>query len=78
MALKRTCKLVQETMVAEPTKDLDVPFEAIREEEQEDFKGQKDRENHDDHENEEEQPTIVLLIPKQLEVLFFASKGAEL
>jgi hypothetical protein len=32
MAPKRTRKLVQETMVEEPTQDLDVPFEAIREE----------------------------------------------
>ncbi len=33
MALKRTRKLVQETMVEKATQDLDVPFEAIREEE---------------------------------------------
>jgi len=33
MAPKRTRKLIQETMVEEPTQDLDVPFEAIREEE---------------------------------------------
>jgi hypothetical protein len=36
MASKRTHKLVQKAMVEEPTQDLDVPFEAIREEEQED------------------------------------------
>jgi hypothetical protein len=33
MAPKMTCKLIHETMVEEPTQDLDVPFEAIREEE---------------------------------------------
>jgi len=32
---------VQETVVEEPTQDLDVPFEAIREEEQEDFEEQE-------------------------------------
>jgi hypothetical protein len=41
-------------MVEELTQDLDVPFEAIREEEQEAYEKQKDCENHDDHENEEE------------------------
>jgi hypothetical protein len=34
MAPKRTRKLVQETVVEEPTQDLDVPSEAMREEEQ--------------------------------------------
>jgi hypothetical protein len=38
MALKRTRKPIKETMVEEPTQDLDVPFEAVREEEQEDSK----------------------------------------
>jgi hypothetical protein len=56
-------------MVEEPTQDLDVPSEAIREEDQEDFEKQEDRDNHDDHENEEEQPTIILFTPEQLEVL---------
>jgi hypothetical protein len=37
MALKKTHKLVHETMVEKPTQDLNVPFEAIREEEQKDF-----------------------------------------
>jgi hypothetical protein len=37
MAPKRTHKLVRETMVEEPTQDLNVPSKAIREEEQEDF-----------------------------------------
>jgi hypothetical protein len=32
MAPKKNYKLVQETMVEEPTWDLKVPFEAIREE----------------------------------------------
>jgi hypothetical protein len=69
MALKRTRKLVQETTVEEPTQDLEVPSETIREEDQEHFEEQEDQENHNDHENEEEQPTIVLFTPKQLEVL---------
>jgi hypothetical protein len=69
MTLKRTCKLIQETLVEEPTQDLDVPFETIKGEEQEDSKEQKDRDNYDDHENEEDQPTIVLFILEQLEVL---------
>jgi hypothetical protein len=37
MALKRTCKLIHETMVEESTQDLNVPSEVVREEEQEDF-----------------------------------------
>jgi hypothetical protein len=53
-------------MVEEPTQDLEVPFEAIREEEQEDS---KEQENHDDHENEKQQPTTVLFTLEQLEVL---------
>ncbi len=32
----------------EPTQDLDVPFEAIREEEQDDFEEQEDCDNCDD------------------------------
>ncbi len=63
MAPKKTCKLVQETMVEEPTQDLDVPFEAIREEEQEDHN------SHDNYGNEEEQLIIVLFTLEQLEVL---------
>jgi hypothetical protein len=47
-------------MVEEPIEDLDIPSEAIREEEQEDFEEQKDRDNRDDHENEEEQPTTII------------------
>ncbi len=57
-------------MVEEPTQDLEFPFGAIKEEEQEDYEEQEDQENNDDHENEEEQPTIVLFTPEQLEVLF--------
>jgi hypothetical protein len=52
MEPKRTRKLIQKTMVEEPTQDLDIPFEIIREEEQEDFENQEDRDKHDDHENE--------------------------
>jgi hypothetical protein len=60
---------MQETMVEEPTKDLNVPSEAIKEEEQKDYEKERDRENRDDHENEEEKPTTILFTPKQLEVL---------
>jgi tRNA G26 N,N-dimethylase Trm1 len=69
MAPKKTCKLVQETMVEEPTQDLDVPSKAIKEEEQEDYEEQKDCENHNDHKNEQEQPTTIFFTLKQLEVL---------
>jgi hypothetical protein len=41
MAPKKTRKLVQETMVEEPTQDLDVPSKAIREEEQEILRSKK-------------------------------------
>ncbi len=51
-------------MVEKPTQDLDVPSKAIREEEQEDSKNQGDCDNHNDHENEEEQPTTVLFTPE--------------
>jgi hypothetical protein len=69
MAPKKTRKLVQEIVVEEPTQDLDVPTEAIREEEQKDSKDEGDRDNLDDHESEEEQPNAVLFTPEQLEVL---------
>jgi len=69
MAPKRTHKLIHETMVGEPTRNLDVPFEIIREEEKEDFEKQEDHDNRNDHENEKEQPTTILFIPEQLEVL---------
>ncbi len=51
--LCRECKARVATMVEEPTQDLDVPSETIREEEQEDSKKQEDCDNYDDHENEE-------------------------
>jgi hypothetical protein len=41
-------------MVEEPTQDLNVLFEAMKEEEQVDSKEHEDYENHNDHENEEE------------------------
>jgi len=50
-------------MVEEPTQDLNVLIEAIKEEEQKDF------EKHEDHENEKEEPTTILFIPEQLEIL---------
>jgi hypothetical protein len=54
MALKRTRKPIHEMMVEEPTQDLNVPFEVIRKEEQEDSEDQEDHDNRNDHENEEE------------------------
>jgi hypothetical protein len=68
MALKKTHKLVQETVVEEPTQDLDVPSEAIKEEEHKDSKDEGDRDNLDDHESEEGQPNAVLFTPEQLKV----------
>ncbi len=59
MAPKKTRKPVHETMVENPTQDLDVPFKAIKEEEQEDSEKWEDHDNFDDHENEKEQPTVV-------------------
>jgi hypothetical protein len=56
-------------VVEKPTQDLDVPSEAIREEEQDDLEEQEDQENLDDHESEEEQPTRIFFILIQLEVL---------
>jgi hypothetical protein len=56
---------MQKTLVEEPTKDLDIPFE----EEQKDSKNEKIHDICGDHENEEEQPTMILFIPEQLEVL---------
>jgi hypothetical protein len=63
MAPKKTRKLVQETVVEEPTQDSNVPPEAIREEEQKGFEDEGDRDNLDDHESEEEQPNAVLFTP---------------
>jgi len=69
MAPKKTRKLVQEIVVEEPTQDLNVPPEAIREEEQKDSEYEGDHDNLDDHKSEKEQPNVVLFTPKQLEVL---------
>ncbi len=63
MAPKKTRKLVQETMVEEPTQDLDVPPKAIREEEQKDYEDEGHCDNLDDHESEEEQSNAVLFTP---------------
>ncbi len=63
MVTKRTRKLEKKTMVEEPTQDLDVLVEAIKMEEQ------KDSEKHEDHENEKEEPTTILFILEQLEIL---------
>ncbi len=51
-------------MLEEPIEDQVVPPESIREEEP------KTREDQDEPENEEEQWSSVLFIPKQLKVLF--------
>jgi len=69
MPPKKTRKVVQKTVVKEPTQDLDVPPEAIRGEEQNVFEGEEDHDSHEGHENEEEQPNIVLFTLEQLEVL---------
>jgi len=69
MAPKKTRKPVQETVVEEPTQDLDVPPEAIREEEQKDSEDEGDCDDLNDHEGEEEHPSVVLFTPEQLEVL---------
>ncbi len=45
---------MQETVVEEPTQDLEVPTKAIREEEREDLENEEDRDVRGDHENEEE------------------------
>jgi hypothetical protein len=69
MAPKKARKPVQETVVDEPTQDLDFPLEAIREEEQKGSEDEGDRDDLNDHESEEEQPSAVLFTPEQLEVL---------
>jgi len=63
MAPKKTRKLAQETMVEEPTQDLDVPPKSIREEEQKDSEDEGHCDNLDDHESEEEQSNAVLFTP---------------
>jgi hypothetical protein len=69
MTPKRTRKLVQETVVEEPTQDLEAPPEAMKEEEQNHSEDEEDRDGLEEHENEEEQPNGVLFTPEQLEVL---------
>jgi hypothetical protein len=69
MAPKKSRKVVQETMVEEPTQDPDVPPQAMSGEEQKDSEGEQDHDSHEDHESEEEQPNAVLFTPEQLEVL---------
>jgi len=69
MAPKKTRKLVQETVVEETTQDLEVPPEAMREEEQNHSEDEEDRDGLEEHENEKEQPNGVLFTPEQLEVL---------
>jgi hypothetical protein len=76
MAPKKSRKVVQETMVEEPTQDPDVltqdpdvPPQAMSGEEQKDFEGEQDHDSHEDHETEEEQPNAMLFTPEQLEVL---------
>jgi hypothetical protein len=61
-------------MVEQPTQDLHVPPEAMREEEQNNFEDEEDHDSLEDHENEEEQPNTVLFTPKQLEVLLKMNK----
>jgi hypothetical protein len=60
---KKTRKVVQETVVEDSTQDPDVPPQAIRGKEQNDFKGVEDHDSHEDHENEEEQPNTILFTP---------------
>ncbi len=69
MAPKKSRKVVQETVVEEPTQDPDVPPQAMSGEEQKDSEGEQDHDSHEDHESEEEQPNAVLFTPEQLEVL---------
>jgi hypothetical protein len=69
MAPKKSRKVVQKTMVEEPTQDPDGPPQAMSGEEQKDSEGEQDRDSHEDHESEEEQPNAVLFTLEQLEVL---------
>jgi len=63
MAPKKNCKQVQETMLKEPIEEQVAPPESIGEEEP------KTREDQNEPKSEEEQPSLVLFTPKQLEVL---------
>ncbi len=69
MTAKKSRKLVQGTMVEEPTQYPEVPPEFVREEEQEDSEDQEAQVEQDDHESEEEQINTVLFTMEQLEVL---------
>jgi len=73
MAPKKTRKLVQETVVEEPTQDLDVPLEAIREEEQKGSEDEGDRDNLDDSCASTSRPfvmvTLLYLFPTILQPL---------
>ncbi len=69
MAPKKTRKVVQKTVVEEPTQDPNVPPQAMKGEEQKDFEGEGDRDSHEDHESEEEQSNAVFFTPEQLKVL---------
>ncbi len=63
MAPKKNRKQAQETMLEEPIENRVVPPESIREEEP------RTREDQDEPESEEEQRSLVLFTPEQLEVL---------
>jgi hypothetical protein len=69
MAPKKTRKVVEKSVVEEPTQDSNVPPQAIRGEEQKDFEGEEDCDSHEDLKSEEEQPNTVFFTPEQLEVL---------
>jgi signal recognition particle GTPase len=64
MAPKKNHKPTQDTMLEEPIKDRKVLPKSIREEEP------RIREDQDEPESEEEQRSLVLFTPEQLEVLF--------
>jgi hypothetical protein len=53
MAPKKSRKVVQKTVVEEPTQDPDVPPQTMSGEEQKDSEGEEDRDNHEDHERKE-------------------------
>ncbi len=64
MALKKNHKQAHDSMLEEPAEDCLVPSESIGEEEP------RPREDQDELESEEEQRSLVLFTPEQLEVLF--------
>jgi len=63
MAPKKNRKQAQDSLLEEPVEDRIVPPESIGEEEP------RTREDQDELENEEEQRSLVLFTPEQLEVL---------